>query len=103
MDIRFDVSFHDETGGFVARWDDTSGGGACTQGESIADLETMPRDAVGGYLAEGGKPLRTQRHFVEDPMLVLAGNCRGTRTEKKLRRHYVVRALWRCVRRVHNA
>jgi len=48
MDIRFEVSCGDETGGFVARWDDPSGGGICTQGESIADLEAMVRDAVEG-------------------------------------------------------
>lgn len=72
MDIRFEVSTCDETCGFVARWDDPSGGGICTQGESIADLEAMVRDAVEGYFAEGGKPRRIQLHFVEDPLLVLA-------------------------------
>ena len=72
MDIRFDVSSCGETGGFVARWNDPSGGGICTQGESIADLEAMVRDAVEGYFAEGGKPRRIQLHFVDDPLLVLA-------------------------------
>ena len=72
MDIRFNVSTCDETGGFVARWDDPAGGGICTQGESIADLEAMLRDAVEGYFAEGRKPLRIQLHFVEDPLLLLA-------------------------------
>ncbi|NQX01128.1 type II toxin-antitoxin system HicB family antitoxin [bacterium] len=55
MNICFVVSSCDETGGFVARWDAPSGGGICTQGESIADLEAMLRDAVEGYFAEGGK------------------------------------------------
>jgi predicted RNase H-like HicB family nuclease len=72
MDIRFDVSPCDDTGGFVARWDDPVGGGMCTQGESIADLEAMVRDAVEGYFATGAKPRRIQLHFVEDPLLVLA-------------------------------
>ena len=49
-----------------------AGGGISTQGESIADLEAMVRDAVEGYFAEGGKPLRIQLHFVEDPLLLLA-------------------------------
>lgn len=53
MDIRFVVSSCDETGGFVARSDDPSGGCICTQGESTADLEEMLRDAVEGYFAEG--------------------------------------------------
>lgn len=72
MDIRFDVSSCNETGGFVARWDDPGGGGICTQGESIADLETMLRDAVAGYFADKEKPTRIQLHFVEDPQLVMA-------------------------------
>jgi predicted RNase H-like HicB family nuclease len=72
MDIRFDVTPCDESGGFVARWDDPVGGGICTQGESIADLEGMVRDAVEAYFAEGGKPSRIQLHFVEDPLLVVA-------------------------------
>ena len=72
MDIRFDVSCCDETGGFVARWDDPSGGGICTQGESIADLEAMVRDAVEGYFVDCGKPQRIQLHFVDDPLLVVA-------------------------------
>ena len=72
MDIRFDVTSCDETDGFVARWDDPSGGGISTQGESIADLESMVRDAVEGYFADRGKPRRIQLHFVDDPLLVLA-------------------------------
>ena len=56
----------------MARWDDPSGGGICTQGESIADLETMVRDAVDGYFGDSGKPQRIQLHFVDDPLLVLA-------------------------------
>ena len=72
MDIRFDVSCCDEAGGFVARWDDPSGGGICTQGDSIADLESMVRDAVAGYFADRGKPQRIQLHFVDDPLLVVA-------------------------------
>ena len=72
MDIRFDVSCCEETGGFVARWDDPSRGGICTQGESIADLESMVRDVVEGYFADRGKPRRIRLHFVADPLLVLA-------------------------------
>ena len=72
MDIRFAVSSGDEAGGFVARWDDPNGGGICTQGDSIADLEAMVRDAVEGYFADREKPRRIQLHFVEDPQLVMA-------------------------------
>lgn len=74
MDIRFDVSSCGDTGGFVARWDDPAGGGICTQGDSIGDLESMVRDAVAGYFAEGEKPRRIQLHFVDDPLLVVASH-----------------------------
>jgi predicted RNase H-like HicB family nuclease len=47
MQIIFTVS-PDETGGFVARWDDPLGGGIVTQGENLAELQEMVRDAVDG-------------------------------------------------------
>lgn len=72
MQIRFDVSPCKETGGYVARWDDPAGGGICTQGESISELEAMVRDAVEGYFAERQSPERIQLHFLEDPLLALA-------------------------------
>lgn len=56
MDIRFDIFSGDETGGFVARWDDPAGGGICTQGESIADLEAMVREAVEATLPSVESP-----------------------------------------------
>ncbi len=37
--------------GFAARWDDPSGGGITTQGENLAELQEMVRDAVDGYFA----------------------------------------------------
>ena len=72
MDLRFEVSTCPETGGFVARWDDPAGGGICTQGETMTELEAMVRDAIGGYFAEREKPRRVSLHFLEDPQLVLA-------------------------------
>lgn len=72
MIIRFEVSACEETGGYVARWDDPAGGGICTQGESFADLEGMVRDAVQGYFADREAPTRVVLHFLEDPQLVLA-------------------------------
>ena len=72
MQIRFDVSPCQETGGYVARWDDPQGGGICTQGDSISDLETMVRDAVEGYFTGRERPRCIQLHFIEDPLLGLA-------------------------------
>jgi hypothetical protein len=45
----FSVTSCAETGGYVARWDDPAGGGITTQGDTIAELEAMIRDAVIGY------------------------------------------------------
>ncbi len=48
--IVFNVTACQETGGYVARWDDKAGhGGITTQGETLAELEEMIADAVAGY------------------------------------------------------
>lgn len=58
MPIIFTVSA-DETGGFVARWDDPLGGGITTEGDNLAELQEMVRDAVTAIL-----PTETPRkHF----------------------------------------
>ncbi|OYV05562.1 MAG: 2-oxoisovalerate dehydrogenase [Verrucomicrobiales bacterium VVV1] len=72
MEIRFDLTPCEETGGYVARWDDPAGGGICTQGDSFADLEMMLRDAVDGYFVDREKPDRIRLHFVSDPELAVA-------------------------------
>lgn len=72
ISVTFLVTPCSETGGFVARWDDPAGGGITTQGESIADLETMIRDAVGGYFVDRPAPRSVRLHFVEDPELAVA-------------------------------
>ncbi len=61
-----------ETGGFVARWDDPSGGGITTQGDTITELEAMVRDAVLGYFEDPLKTPRVRLHFVEDPEVAVA-------------------------------
>ena len=72
-EITFQIEPCGETGGFVARWDDAPGrGGITTQGDSIAELQAMIADAVGGYFEPGQKPKRVRLHFVEDPTLILA-------------------------------
>lgn len=50
MEITFTVGPCVESGGFVARWDDPAGGGITTQGDDLAELQSMVSDAVGGYL-----------------------------------------------------
>lgn len=71
MQITFDLTPCEETGGYVARWDDPAGGGICTQGDSFAELDGMVRDAVEGYFTgRAQKPERIRLHFVRDPELV---------------------------------
>jgi predicted RNase H-like HicB family nuclease len=72
MEITFSVEPCAETGGFVARWDDPKGGGITTQGDSLAELQSMVSDAVGGYFDEGKAPTRVRLHFVHDPVFAIA-------------------------------
>lgn len=70
--ITFNVNSCLETGGYVARWDDPSGGGITTQGDSITELEAMVRDAVTGYFMEQTPLPRVRLHFVDDPEFAVA-------------------------------
>ncbi|MEI6343382.1 MAG: 2-oxoisovalerate dehydrogenase [Verrucomicrobiota bacterium] len=72
MRIRFEVAACEETGGYVARWDDPEGGGITTQGDTFAELDSMVRDAVQGYFADRRMPREVQLHFNEDPLLALS-------------------------------
>ena len=72
MELVLTVTPCAETGGFVARWDDPAGGGITTQGDTLAELQTMVSDAVGGDFADGQAPSRVRLHFVQDPVFALA-------------------------------
>lgn len=72
MEITFSVEPCAETGGFVARWDDPAGGGITTQGDTLAELQSMVSDAVSGYFDEGKAPARVRLHFVHDPVFAVA-------------------------------
>ena len=56
MEITFKVAACTETGGYIARWDDPAGGGITTQGDSLAELQSMVSDAVSGYFDQGRAP-----------------------------------------------
>ena len=75
MQITFELTPSEDSGGYVARWDDPVGGGICTQGDSFADLDEMVRDAVAGYFADREKPASIRLHFVRDPELIPAWEC----------------------------
>jgi predicted RNase H-like HicB family nuclease len=70
--VTFQVTSCQETGGYIARWDDPVGGGITTQGDSFAELDAMVRDAVEGYFADREKPAAVRLHFVDDPVLSVA-------------------------------
>ncbi len=70
--LTFTVTSCPDSGGFVARWDDPSGGGITTQGDTFAELDYMVRDAVLGYFFEVPPPRSVRLHFVEDPELAVA-------------------------------
>jgi predicted RNase H-like HicB family nuclease len=55
--ITFQVTPCHETGGYVARWDDTNGG-ITTQGDTLEELNVMVTDAVRGYFALGKYKIR---------------------------------------------
>jgi len=70
-EITFQVAPCPETGGYVARWDDLTGGGITTQGDSLEELTRMVSDAVMGYFEPDQHPRRVRLHFEEDPALML--------------------------------
>lgn len=72
VEITFKVEPCTETGGFVARWDDPRGGGITTQGDTLAELQGMVADAVGGYFEAGEAPARVRLHFEQDPVVAVA-------------------------------
>ncbi len=78
MEITFIVEPCAESDGFVARWDDPIGGGITTQGDTLAELQTMVSDAVGGYFDAGKTPTRVRLHFVHDPVFAVAHSCLAT-------------------------
>ena len=71
QELVFEV-IQEADGGYVARWDDPDGGGITTQGETLAELQAMVTDAVGGYFEPGQNPARIRLHFVQDPIVAVA-------------------------------
>jgi predicted RNase H-like HicB family nuclease len=72
VEITFQVEPCSETGGYVARWDDPRGGGITTQGDTLAELQSMVADAVGGYFDADQAPAQVRLHFSQDPVVAVA-------------------------------
>ncbi|HEV7869480.1 MAG TPA: hypothetical protein VGO90_17455 [Chthoniobacteraceae bacterium] len=72
-EITFEIASCQQTGGYIARWDNTPGlGGITTQGDTLEELQAMIADAVGAYFEPASRPDRVRLHFSEDPILTLA-------------------------------
>jgi len=71
QDITLVVEKDDDSGWFVASWDDPRGGGITTQGKDLADLQANVKEAVQCYFETGG-PHSVRLHFVHDPVLLTA-------------------------------
>jgi len=59
-------------GGFSAAWDEPDGGGISTQGDDLAELQAMIRDAVLCHFEDKDLPTQFKLHFEEDPAFALA-------------------------------
>jgi len=63
----------EETGVFVASWDDPRGGGITTQAESLDELLTALQEAVRCHFEEcKTPPHEVSLHFQTDPVLQFA-------------------------------
>jgi predicted RNase H-like HicB family nuclease len=70
--IRFKIERDEETGTFIASWDDPSGGGITTQAESLEKLEEAILDALHCHFADRTAPREVSLHFETDPVLQVA-------------------------------
>lgn len=62
----------EEDGGYVASWDDPTGGGITTQGDTLADLQRMILDAVACHFTSEQRPRRVLLHFATDVAMATA-------------------------------
>lgn len=63
-----------EESGFTAAWDAPEGGGITTQGDDLAELQFMVKDAIEAYfdVSDTARPSRFRLHFQEDPAFAFA-------------------------------
>lgn len=63
----------EESGGYVASWDEPRGnGGITTQGADLTELQTNIREAVRCHFGSAKAPQVIRMHFITDPVLVVA-------------------------------
>jgi predicted RNase H-like HicB family nuclease len=72
-EITFTVERDEDSGGYVASWDDPQGkGGITTQGKDLNELQANIREAVGCHFGRAKMPREIRLHFVSDPVLAVA-------------------------------
>jgi len=66
------VERDEETGVFVASWDDPRGGGNTTQADSFEELAVAVREAFRCHFENRTAPREVSLHFETDPVLQVA-------------------------------
>jgi len=72
MKVVFRIERDEETGGYIASWDDPAGDGITTQAETLAELSGAISEAVRCHFADRPLPKVATLHFEHDPELQLA-------------------------------
>lgn len=71
MTARVEIE-QDETGVFVASWDDPRGGGITTQADTLKELERAVREAFQCHFVDRVAPREVTLHFKNDLVLQVA-------------------------------
>jgi predicted RNase H-like HicB family nuclease len=66
------ITRDEETGVFVASWDDPRGGGITTQADSLEELAVAVREAIRCHFANRTAPREVSLHFENDRVLQVA-------------------------------
>ena len=72
-EITLTVERDEDSGGYVASWDEPQGkGGITTEGKDLTELQVNIRDAVQCHFGTAKAPRVIRLHFVTDPVLAVA-------------------------------
>ncbi len=72
-EIILTVEHDEDSGWFVASWDEPKGaGGITTQGKDLTELQANVREAVRCHFGKGKAPHAIRLHFLTDPVVATA-------------------------------
>lgn len=69
QEITLIIERDEQTGWFVATWEDPGGGGITTQGKDLVELQTNIKEAVLCHFDDGQAPRSIRLHFQSDLVL----------------------------------